>query len=103
MVTYHDSSATFNNSKATQNRSVRNIFSFENTSSTIFIIGHKLNENNYLQWSHSVKIFICGKGKLDYRNRVIKCPSKINITTYKQLEIENSTIMSWFINSITTK
>ncbi|RVW37376.1 hypothetical protein CK203_087733 [Vitis vinifera] len=35
-------------------------------SSPILIIGHKLNGHNYLQWSQSVLLFICGKGKDEY-------------------------------------
>ncbi|RVW47558.1 DNA mismatch repair protein MSH7 [Vitis vinifera] len=34
-----------------------------NDSSPILITGHKLNGHNYLQWSQSVLLFICGKGK----------------------------------------
>ena len=30
------------------------------------ITGHKLNGLNYLQWSQSVKMFVCGRGKEDY-------------------------------------
>lgn len=30
------------------------------------ITGHKLNGNNYLQWSQSVLMFISGKGKDEY-------------------------------------
>ncbi|MCR2848069.1 hypothetical protein KN825_16150, partial [Weizmannia coagulans] len=32
------------------------------------ITNHKLNGNNYLQWSSSVLMFISGKGKDDYLN-----------------------------------
>ena len=42
------------------------------------ITGHKLNGNNYLQWSHSVMMFICGKGKDDYLNGVATKPNKTN-------------------------
>ncbi|RVW40619.1 hypothetical protein CK203_079174 [Vitis vinifera] len=35
-------------------------------SSPILITGHKLNGHNYLQWSQSVLLFICGKGKDEY-------------------------------------
>ncbi|RVX07454.1 Retrovirus-related Pol polyprotein from transposon TNT 1-94 [Vitis vinifera] len=37
-----------------------------NDSSPILITGHKLNGHNYLQWSQSVLLFICGKGKDEY-------------------------------------
>ncbi|RVW40091.1 Retrovirus-related Pol polyprotein from transposon RE1 [Vitis vinifera] len=35
-------------------------------SSPILITRHKLNGHNYLQWSQSVLLFICGKGKDEY-------------------------------------
>ena len=35
------------------------------------IIGHKLNGHNYLQWSSSVIMFICGKSRDDYLTRDI--------------------------------
>ncbi|KAI3441498.1 uncharacterized protein J3R85_002082 [Psidium guajava] len=35
-------------------------------SGTLLITGHKLTGHNFNQWSHSVMIFICGKGKEDY-------------------------------------
>ena len=38
-------------------------------SSPILITGHKLNGHNYLQWSQSVLLFICGKGKDEYLTR----------------------------------
>ncbi|RVW21682.1 hypothetical protein CK203_099910 [Vitis vinifera] len=40
-----------------------------NDSSPILITGHKLNGHNYLQWSQSVLLFICGKGKDEYLTR----------------------------------
>ena len=39
-----------------------NTESFQNLS----ITSHKLNGNNFLQWSQSVKLFIRGRGKFDY-------------------------------------
>lgn len=42
--------------------------------SQILITGHKLNGNNYLQWSQSVMMFICGKGKDDYLSGVAAPP-----------------------------
>jgi hypothetical protein len=43
------------------------------------ITGHKLNGYNYLQWSSSVMMFICGKGRVtsqgisSYQKRIIPC------------------------------
>ena len=32
---------------------------------------HKLNGQNYLQWSHAVMMFVCGRGKNDYLTNVV--------------------------------
>ncbi|RVW54694.1 Retrovirus-related Pol polyprotein from transposon TNT 1-94 [Vitis vinifera] len=64
------------------------------------IIGHKLNGNNYLQWSHSVMMFICGKGKDDYLNGVAAKPNKTD-EKFKVWNVENNMVMLWLINSMT--
>ena len=63
------------------------------------ITGHKLNGNNYLQWSQSVLMFVCGKGKDDYLTGVAAEPEKEQ-PTYKTWKTENSMVMSWLINSM---
>ena len=40
------------------------------------IVGHKLNGQNYLQWSQSVMMFICGKGREEYIIGVADPPDK---------------------------
>ena len=37
---------------------------------------HKLNGKNYLQWSQSVMMYICGRGKDDYITGVKTAPMK---------------------------
>ena len=37
----------------------------------LLITGHKLNGQNYLQWSHAVMMLICGRGKDDYLRKKI--------------------------------
>ena len=64
------------------------------------ITGHKLNGNNYLQWSQSVSMFICGKGRDDYITGVSMSPAKGD-PDFKQWKTENSMVMSWLINSMT--
>nr|GMD36059.1 Retrovirus-related Pol polyprotein from transposon RE1 [Ipomoea batatas] len=68
-------------------------------SSPILITGHKLNGQNYLQWSQSVLLFICGKGKDDY---LTGTAAKLETTEpgFRKWKIENSMIMSWLINSM---
>ncbi|RVX02015.1 Retrovirus-related Pol polyprotein from transposon TNT 1-94 [Vitis vinifera] len=68
-------------------------------SSPILITGHKLNGHNYLQWSQSVLLFICGKGKDEY----LTGEAAMLETTepgFRKWKIENSMIMSWLINSM---
>ena len=40
------------------------------------ITGHQLNGNNFIQWSQSVMIFICGKGKEDYLTGAVVAPEE---------------------------
>ncbi|KAL6350544.1 hypothetical protein AAG906_019191 [Vitis piasezkii] len=50
---------------------------------------HKLNQENYLQWSQSIKFFIYGHGKIRYLTRT--------------WEAKNVMFMSWLINFIEPK
>ena len=68
-------------------------------SSPILITGHKLNGHNYLQWSQSVLLFICGKGKDEYLTGEAVMPETIE-PGFRKWKIENSMIMSWLINSM---
>ncbi|RVX15028.1 hypothetical protein CK203_007745 [Vitis vinifera] len=68
-------------------------------SSPILITGHKLNGHNYLQWSQSVLLFICGKGNDEY----LTGEAAMLETTepgFRKWKIESSMIMSWLINSM---
>ena len=66
---------------------------------SLLITGHKLNGQNFLQWSQSVLMFICGKGKDDYLTGEIAIPEKDD-PKYKVWKIENHMVMSWLINSM---
>lgn len=66
------------------------------------ITGHKLNRHNYLQWSSSVMMFICGKGRDDYLTGVIIIPEK-NDPNFRTWKTKNPMVMSWMINSMTNK
>ncbi|KAE8732721.1 homogentisate phytyltransferase 1 [Hibiscus syriacus] len=72
-----------------------NTESFQNIS----ITSHKLNGNNFLQWSQSVKLFICGHGKFGYLSGTTTKPAEEDEES-ERWEAENSMIMSWLINSI---
>ncbi|RVW34501.1 Retrovirus-related Pol polyprotein from transposon RE1 [Vitis vinifera] len=63
------------------------------------IIRHKLNGHNYLQWSQSVLLFICGKGNDEYLTGEAAMPETTE-PGFRKWKIENSMIMSWLINSM---
>lgn len=63
------------------------------------ITRHKLNGHNYLRWSQSVMMFICGKGKDDSITGVATLPNKED-SKYKAWKSKNSMVMSWLINSM---
>ncbi|RVW87680.1 hypothetical protein CK203_041174 [Vitis vinifera] len=54
-------------------------------SSPILITGHKLNGHNYLQWSQSVLLFICGKGKDEYLTGEAAMPETTKSGTAKDI------------------
>ena len=59
----------------------------------LLITGHKLNRQNYLQWSHAVKMFICGRGKDDYLTSAIPWPTKED-PKFKGWKAKNNMVMS---------
>ncbi|XP_043687730.1 uncharacterized protein LOC122638943 [Telopea speciosissima] len=59
----------------------------------------KLDNTNYLGWSHSVKLSLRSKGKLGYVTGTIKAPEH-GSPTYEKWETENSTVMTWLIFSV---
>jgi hypothetical protein len=66
------------------------------------ITEHKLNGYNYLQWSSSVMMFICGKGRDEYLTGDIIIPEK-NDPMFRTWKTENHMVMSWLINSMTNE
>ena len=71
-------------------------------SSPLPITSHKLAGHNYLQWSQSVMMYVCGKGREDHLTGTAAPPNK-NDPTYKMWKAENSMVMSWLINSMTNE
>ena len=63
------------------------------------ITSHKLNGHNFLQWSQSVKLYICGKGKDDHLTGASTAPNTTD-PLYKSWKSENSMVMAWLINSM---
>ena len=66
---------------------------------SIPVTGHKLNGRNYLQWSQSVMMFLCGRGKDEYLTEEILIPEK-NDLKFRTWKTENHMVMSWLINSM---
>ncbi|RVW50746.1 Retrovirus-related Pol polyprotein from transposon RE1 [Vitis vinifera] len=69
-----------------------------NDSSPILITGHKLNGHNYLQWSQSVLLFICGKGKDEYLTGEAVMPETTE-PGFRKWKIENSMIITFQVES----
>ncbi|KAF7826940.1 Retrovirus-related Pol polyprotein from transposon RE1 [Senna tora] len=77
--------------------------SFQYSDATpVLITGHKLNDQNYLQWRQSVFLFVCSKDKDDYLSGVAKAPSQQD-ASYRKWWAENNMVMSWLINSMTNE
>ena len=74
-----------------------NFGTFENI--VLLITSHKLNGQNFLQWSQFVRMFFCGRGNEDYLTGKIPIPKKDD-PCYKKWKAENHQIMSWLINSM---
>lgn len=73
-----------------------------NDNTSLQMVTHKLNGKNYLQWSQSVKLVICGKGKLGFLTGEMSAPNKTDLT-YLSWVADNSIVMAWLINSMEPK
>lgn len=60
----------------------------------------QINGKNYLQWSQSVMMFICGRGKDELLLEASTIP-KPDDPKFKTWKSENNLVMSWLINSMT--
>ena len=63
------------------------------------ITNHKFNGQNFVQWSHSVMLFISGKDKEEYLTGDAIQPEEKDLK-FKTWKKENSMVMSWLINSM---
>ncbi|KAL4562118.1 hypothetical protein LXL04_034312 [Taraxacum kok-saghyz] len=70
--------------------------------SSLHITGHKLNGQNYLQWAQSVKIVICGRGKLGYLTGDLPAPPATD-PAHNTWQAENSLVLAWLVNSMDPK
>ena len=61
--------------------------------SSLHITVHKLDGKNYLQWAQSMKIVICGRGKLGYITSELPTPNPTDLF-YKTWLAENSIVLA---------
>ncbi|XP_073033006.1 uncharacterized protein [Primulina eburnea] len=59
----------------------------------------KLNGDNFLRWSRSVRMYIRGRGKTGYLTGDKKAPSEDD-PMYATWDAENSMVMTWLVNSM---
>ncbi|KAH9744843.1 retrotran gag 3 domain-containing protein [Citrus sinensis] len=59
----------------------------------------RLNRDNYLRWSQSIRMYIRGRGKLGYRTRDKKATATED-PMYATWDAENSIVMTWLVNSM---
>ncbi|KAK5785187.1 hypothetical protein PVK06_039741 [Gossypium arboreum] len=75
-------------------------FDAPSDSSGLTIPCHRLNGNNFLEWSQSVKIFHLGRERLDYVTGEIKKPAVTDAGFAKWMR-DNGQVMTWLLNSMT--
>ena len=65
----------------------------------IFITSHKLNGDNYVQWSQSLLIHLAHRDKEGYINGDLPAPAQTE-STYKVWKINDNLVNSWLINTM---
>ncbi|KAL5820794.1 hypothetical protein ACOSQ3_022676 [Xanthoceras sorbifolium] len=66
---------------------------------SVRITNIRLNGDNFLRWSLSVRMYILGRGKGDYLTGKKTAPAKED-SSYATWEAENFMVMSWLVNSM---
>ncbi|GMP99871.1 hypothetical protein CsSME_00047186 [Camellia sinensis var. sinensis] len=59
----------------------------------------RLNGDNFLRWSQSVRMYIRGQGKIGYITGDKKAPA-VNDPLFDSWDAENSMVMTWLVNSM---
>ena len=70
--------------------------------SSHLITPHKLHGHNFLQWSQSVFMYICGRGKDGHLTGEISTPETTD-PKFRAWKTDDHLVMSWLINSMTTE
>lgn len=61
----------------------------------------RLNGDNFLRWSQSVRMYIRGQGKIGYITGDKEAPAdKVKDPLYAAWDAENSMVMTWLVNSM---
>ena len=68
-------------------------------SHTIQITTIRINGDNFLPWSQSVRMYIRGQGKIGYLTGDKVAPSKDD-SSFATWDAENSMVMTWLVNSM---
>ncbi|XP_062112894.1 uncharacterized protein LOC133824050 [Humulus lupulus] len=75
---------------------------YSHDTNSFHITAHKLDGRSYLQWAQSVKLVICGRGKLGYLTGDFPTPH-LTDSTYKVWQAKNYIVLAWLINSMDRK
>ena len=59
----------------------------------------RLNGDNFLRWSQSVRMYIRGRGKIGYLTGEIREPATTD-PSHATWDAENSMVMTWLVNSM---
>ena len=68
-------------------------------SHSVQITNIKLNGDNFLRWSQSIRMYIRGRGKIGYLTGEKQEPAKED-PSYMTWDAENSMVMTWLVNSM---
>ena len=71
-------------------------------SSSHLVTNHKLHGHNFLQWSQSVFMYICGRGKDGHLTGEISALETTD-PKFRGWKTDDHLVMSWIINSMTTE
>ena len=88
--------SSMNNPSSTD---VSKISATSSESHSVQITTIRLNGDNFLRWSQSVRMYIRGRGKMGYLTGEKKAPA-VDDPAYVTWDAENSMVMTWLVNSM---
>ncbi|XP_024019292.1 uncharacterized protein LOC112090970 [Morus notabilis] len=88
--------SSLNNPSSTD---VSKISATSSESHSVHITTIRLNGDNFLRWSQSVRMYIRGRGKMGYLTGEKKAPAEDD-PAYATWDAENSMVMTWLVNSM---